>query len=250
VYAYAAALYASTIRPLAFVNAIPTPIATDPVFVELARNNRLVFFGDDGATGATPLTSDLLEHIAERRRLLKSIVQFNIGGNTDFLALTDERRNKAKEHTKSRIVRDVMGYEVPHYIKPTGYIEPLGDKKFVAIHIEYVSFNGAVDEIIINMRINDSPALAGMLVDLVRLGVMAVERREYGTVYPVNAFYMKNPGSGDGEARAVSKILAYQLLLKWIGPGLNPGKLPPSAAMILQQNRFGGEVKDSLKLLQ
>lgn len=215
VYAYAAALYAKEVGGAAFVNAIPTLIANDPAFVELAKENNLVIFGDDGATGATPLTADILSHLAQRNRYVKDIAQFNIGGNADFLALTDKERNKSKEFTKSSIVKELLGYDAPHYIKPTGFLEPLGDKKFIAMHIEYVSFNGAIDELIINGRINDSPALAGLLVDLVRLGKIAVDKKEFGTIYEVNAFYMKNPGPI--EKPNIPRIIAYEKMRMWAG---------------------------------
>lgn len=215
VYAYAAALYAKETNGAAFVNAIPTLIANDPAFVELARESNLVIFGDDGATGATPFTADVLTHLAQRNRYVKDIAQFNIGGNTDFLALTDKERNKSKEFTKSSIVKELLGYDAPHYIKPTGFLEPLGDRKFIAMHIEYVSFNGAVDELIINGRINDSPALAGLLVDLVRLGKIATERKEFGTIYEVNAFYMKNPGPQ--EKGNIPRIIAHEKMRIWAG---------------------------------
>lgn len=215
VYAYAASLYAKEKGGAAFVNAIPTLIANDPAFVELAKESNLVIFGDDGATGATPLTADILAHLAQRNRYVRDIAQFNIGGNTDFLALTDKERNKSKEFTKSSVVKDLLGYEAPHYIKPTGFLEPLGDKKFIAMHIEYVSFNGAVDELVITGRINDSPALAGLLADLVRLGKMAVEKKEFGTVYEVNAFYMKNPGPR--EKGNIPRIIAHEKMRIWAG---------------------------------
>ncbi|ADT84111.1 inositol-3-phosphate synthase [Thermococcus barophilus] len=215
VYAYAASLYAKEVGGAAFVNAIPTLIANDNAFLELAKESNLVIFGDDGATGATPLTADVLAHLAQRNRYVKDIAQFNIGGNTDFLALTDKDRNKSKEYTKSSVVKDILGYDAPHYIKPTGFLEPLGDKKFIAMHIEYVSFNGAIDELVITGRINDSPALAGLLVDLVRLGKIAVERKEWGTVYEVNAFYMKNPGPA--EKGNIPRIIAYEKMRQWAG---------------------------------
>ncbi len=204
-------------KPSAFINCIPAQIANDPACVELAKRNSCVVFGDDGASGATPLTADILEHMRQRSRRVLCISQFNIGGNTDFLSLMEPERNLAKETTKSSIVHDILGYEVPHYIKPTGYLMPLGDKKFVAMHIPYISFNGAEDELTITARINDSPALAGMLVDLIRLAKIAIERGEYGTVYPINAFYMKMPGPRD--AKAIPKVFAFELVRSWIGYG-------------------------------
>ncbi len=213
-YAYAVAKYSRTVKPAALINAIPSPIANDPGFIELFQKSNTVVFGDDGATGATPLTADLLEHLRQRNRKVLDIAQFNIGGNTDFLALDVPERNHMKKKTKSRIVEDILGYNAPNYIRPTGYLEPLGDRKFVAMIIEYQSFNNYRDELYIVARINDSPALAGLLVDLVRLGKIAVEKGITGTVYPVNAFYMKNPGPADKPA--VSKYDAYHILLEWL----------------------------------
>lgn len=214
-YAYATAMYSKDYKKAGFINVIPTPLANDDAVIELYRKVGAVVLGDDGATGATPLTADLLEHLAERNRYVKFIVQFNIGGNTDFLALAQPERNLMKEHTKSKIVEDILGYDAPHYIKPTGYLEPLGDKKFVAMHLEYLTFNGLQDEIYVLARINDSPALAGKLVDLIRLAKIAVDRGIRGTVYEINAFYMKKPGPLKG--KAVSKIISYYKLLGWIG---------------------------------
>lgn len=201
-------------RQAAFINCIPTQIANDPAMVKLAEQTGKVVFGDDGASGATPLTTDILEHLRQRGRRVNSICQFNIGGNTDFLSLTEPERNLAKEVTKSSIVEDILGYNTPHYIKPTGFLEPLGDKKFVSMHVSYTSFNGAEDEWIINARINDSPALAGLVVDLIRLAKISIDRGEFGTIYPVNAFYMKMPGPR--EAKSISKILAFEKLKEWI----------------------------------
>ena len=79
--------------------------------------------------------------------------------------------------------------------------------------------DGAMDELIINARINDSPALAGLIVDLIRLGKMAIERENFGTVYPVNAFYMKMPGPRD--ARTIPKIMGFEMVRDWLNEGID-----------------------------
>ncbi|PCN50770.1 myo-inositol-1-phosphate synthase [Candidatus Geothermarchaeota archaeon ex4572_27] len=213
-YAYVAAEYARERGPVAFVNGIPTPLANDSAFVDLYAERGSVLLGDDGATGATPLTADILEHLHERNRKVLYIAQFNIGGNTDFLALTVPQKNVMKEKTKSSIVRDILGYDAPHYIKPTGYLEPLGDKKFVSMHIGYKTFNGLEDELFVQIRINDSPAMAGNVVDTIRLAKIALDRGYKGTVYEINAFFMKKPGPPG--ARSIAKIVAYYNMLKWL----------------------------------
>lgn len=214
VYAYATGEYSRKYKKAAFINGIPTPLANDRAFIELYIKNNGVILGDDGATGATPLTADLLEHLAERNRKVRFVVQFNIGGNTDFLALTVPKKNLMKEITKSSIVKDILGYDAPHYIKPTGFLEPLGDKKFVSIHIEYVTFNGLKDEMYVAIRLNDSPAMAGSMVDLIRLGKIALDRGFKGTIYPINAYFMKRPGPP--HSKSISRIVAYYNLLKWL----------------------------------
>ena len=214
-YAYAIYLYmARTGRKVALVNGIPAPLANDKTILTLYERAGGLVFGDDGATGATPLTADLLEHLAERNRRVLSIAQFNIGGNMDFLALTLPEKNKMKEFTKSSVVEDILGYDAPHYIKPTGYLEPLGDKKFVSMHIWWKTFNGLEDELVVNMRINDSPALAGLLVDLIRISKSLLDRGYRGTVYEVNAFFMKKPGPPG--SRNVARVIAYHNLLNML----------------------------------
>ncbi len=212
-YAYAAAEYARrSSRPIAFVNFTPPPVANSPGVVKYYERVRALVLGDDAATGATPLTADLLEHMAERGRKVVSIAQFNIGGNMDFLSLTEPDRNHSKEVTKSSIVSDILGYDAPHYIKPTGYLEPLGDRKFVSMHIEYVSFGGFRDEIIVNARINDKANLAGLMASIAPLSKSLVDRGIYGTHVTTNRFFMKMPGPKG--TRNVGRIVAYYDLLR------------------------------------
>ena len=64
------------------------------------------------------------------------------------------------------------------------------------------------------MRINDSPALAGYIVDLVRLSKLALDRGYSGTIYEINAFFMKKPGPPS--ARNVAKIVAYYNLFNFL----------------------------------
>ncbi len=49
------------------------------------------------------------------------------------------------------------------------------DKKCVAMHLTYTAFNGLRDELFISACINDSPELAGLLVDQIRIGKIAID---------------------------------------------------------------------------
>ncbi|MDK2983543.1 MAG: myo-inositol-phosphate synthase, partial [Thermococcaceae archaeon] len=52
-------------------------------------------------------------------------------------------------------------------------------------------------------------------VDLVRLGKIAIEKKEFGTVYEVNAFYMKNPGPQ--KKGNIPRIIAHEKMRMWAG---------------------------------
>ncbi|MEM2794496.1 MAG: hypothetical protein QXY49_01430, partial [Thermofilaceae archaeon] len=83
-----------------------------------------------------------------------------------------------------------------------------------AMHVQWITFGGFTDELTVNMRINDSPALAGYMVDLARLAYVSLKSGIYGTVPEINAFYMKRPGPPN--LRQKSKIIAYQDLLAFV----------------------------------
>ncbi len=212
-YAYAVAEHSRRSgRHVAFINLTPPPIANSPGVVSYYARIGSLVLGDDAATGATPLTADILEHMAERERRVLSIAQFNIGGNSDFLSLVEPERNYSKEITKGAMVKDILGYDAPHYIKPTGYLEPLGDRKFVAMHIEYEGFGGFRDEIAVSARINDKSNLAGLIASVIPVAKGLVDRGISGTHATANRFFMKLPGPKD--LRITSKIVAYYDLLE------------------------------------
>lgn len=211
-YAYAAAEYSRLHNRVSFINLTPPLLANSPGVVSYYEKVGGLIFGDDAATGATPLTADLLEHMAERNRKVNSVAQFNIGGNMDFLSLTEPERNKSKENTKGSIVNDILGYDAPHYIKPTGYLEPLGDRKFIAMHIEYISFGGFTDEIVVTGRINDKANLGGVMASVIPITKAYIDRGYKGTVSSINRFFMKKPGPLG--TKNVSRIIAYNELMK------------------------------------
>ena len=63
----------------------------------------------------------------------------------------------------------------------------------------------------------DCPSLRGQrhIRELIKLLEEALDKRAYGTVYEVNAFYMKNPGpKGKGN---IPRIIAHEKMRMWVG---------------------------------
>lgn len=198
-------------RGIMHINGIPNKVANSPVFAELAEASSSVLIGDDISSGQSRMLSDLMEHYKEPNRRILSAVGSNWGGNMDFYRLKDEKRNESKRVTKTGCAQDILGYDLPSDIKPHGYLAPPRDKKAIFMHFPMKLFNEAEDEIFICGRINDSPAAAGMLLDMTRLRAVAVSRDEKGVVPAINSFYCKWFG------KQHSKILAYQELMSWLG---------------------------------
>ncbi|MBI4896484.1 MAG: inositol-3-phosphate synthase [Candidatus Aenigmarchaeota archaeon] len=210
-YAYAALMAArERKRGICVINGIPSEIANSPAFIALAQETNSIVIGDDLSTGQSRLLSDMMEHFKELNRTVTSLVGANWGGNMDFCRLQDSKRNESKKKTKTGCASDILGYEVPSDIRPHGYLPPLGDRKAVLIHVPYKTFGGIEDELFIVGRNTDSPAAAGMLVDLVRLGKIALDRRCAGAVSPINGFYCKRWG------KQKSKVLHFQDLCAWL----------------------------------
>ncbi len=197
-------------RGIAHINGIPSKVANSPVFKELAEETNSILIGDDISSGQSRFLSDFMEHYKEINRTMLCAIGANWGGNMDFFRLQDAERNESKKKTKTSCANDILGYPLESDIKPHGYLSPLGDKKTVFMHFPMRSFNGAEDEIYLCGRVNDSPAAAGMLVDMARLGKIAIDRNESGTADIINSFYCKWFG------KQKSKILAYQALIKWL----------------------------------
>lgn len=214
-YVYVVVKYVKEVGGVVFVNVILIFIVNDLVFVEFVKESNLVIFGDDGVIGVILFIVDIFSYFVQRNCYVFDIVQFNIGGNQDFLVLIDEERNRSKEFIKSLVVEDLFGYNVLYYIKLIGFFELFGDKKFIVMYIEYVSFNGVYDEFVIIGRINDSFVFVGLFVDFVRFGKIVIEKKEFGIVYEVNVFYMKN--FGFKEVRNILRIIVYEKMRMWVG---------------------------------
>ena len=93
-------------RAVAFVNAIPVFIASDPYWQLRFRNAGLPIIGDDikSQVGAT-ITHRVLTRLFEDRGVrLDRTYQLNFGGNTDFMNMLERERLQSKKISKTNAV--------------------------------------------------------------------------------------------------------------------------------------------------
>ena len=141
---------ASIEAKVSFLNCIPVFIASNPVWEKKFIDAGLPLIGDDMKSqfGASILSQMLQELAFSRGHKVKCHIQRNIGGNTDFLNMTDITRLKSKKLSKENVIRsqnDIRKINDNSFIHagPSEYIEYHKDNKIANIHMEMEGFMGS-----------------------------------------------------------------------------------------------------------
>ena len=92
---------------------------------------------------------------------------------------------------------------------PNGFVEFLGDTKTCFIRIEASSVLNSPLLLDIKMEVEDSPNAAGVLVNAVRLAMVAKDRAEAGVIDAVCPFLFKNPRYGATESVGLRMLDEY-----------------------------------------
>lgn len=195
---------------VAFVNAIPVPLAARPEWAARFREAGLPLVGDDvkSQVGATILHRTLVDLLASRGVETDRTYQLNVGGNADFLNMKDEERLEEKRASKTSAVlsRAAALTEGDVYIGPSGYVPWLRDEKVAFIHVEGEGFNGNRLRIEVHYSGGDSPNSAGVVYDAVRWCKLAADRGEGGPLPAVCAYLMKSPPEDWADAEALRTL--------------------------------------------
>ncbi|MCO1580267.1 hypothetical protein M8C13_31375 [Crossiella sp. SN42] len=202
---------AAALAGVAFVNATPEPVAHDPELVALFEANSVPLLGDDlrSHLGATTLHTALLELLQSRNLAITNTYQLNIGGNTDFLNLSDPVRAAGKIRSKGSALK-AAGIDATKVMAgPNGYVEFLGDTKTCFLRIEATSVLDSQLNIEIRMEVEDSPNAAGVLANAARVAKVALDRKHAGVLDEVCPFLFKRPRFGAPESVGLEKFTGF-----------------------------------------
>lgn len=179
----------------AFVNCNPVMISCDPDIAARFVQNRLPLLGDDikSQLGSTMLHRAIADKLLERGASISRSYQLNIGGNTDFLNMTNRARAKSKRHTKMSAVQSVIGMEVPLSVGPSDYVPQLEDHKVAYIRIEGKSCLGMAYTFEARLEVEDSPNAAGVAIDAIRCARVALDHDLYGSIAEPSGYLFKHP---------------------------------------------------------
>jgi myo-inositol-1-phosphate synthase len=183
---------------VAFVNAIPVFIASDPEWAAKFANAGVPIVGDDikSQVGATIVHRILARLFEDRGAALDRTYQLNFGGNMDFKNMLERKRLKSKKISKTQSVTSQIeqGIEDEHvHIGPSDHVPWLDDRKWAYIRLEGRNFGDVPMSVELKLEVWDSPNSAGVIIDAVRCAKVALDRGIGGPLLGPSAYFMKSP---------------------------------------------------------
>ncbi|TCK27695.1 inositol-3-phosphate synthase [Pseudonocardia endophytica] len=199
---------------VAFVNALPVFIASDPEWAERFRAAGVPIVGDDikSQVGAT-ITHRVLARLFEDRGVqLDRTMQLNVGGNMDFLNMKELERLESKKTSKtqsvtSQVDRDLGKSNV--HIGPSDYVAWLDDRKWAYVRLEGRAFGDVPLNLEYKLEVWDSPNSAGIIIDAVRAAKIAKDRGIGGPILSASSYFMKSPPEQYRDSVAYDKVEAF-----------------------------------------
>jgi len=183
---------------VAFVNALPVFIASDPVWAEKFETAGVPIVGDDikSQVGAT-ITHRVMAKLFEDRGVqLDRTMQLNVGGNMDFLNMLERERLESKKISKTQAVTSNLQREFKTkdvHIGPSDHVGWLDDRKWAYVRLEGRAFGDVPLNLEYKLEVWDSPNSAGVIIDAVRAAKIAQDRGIGGPVVAASAYLMKSP---------------------------------------------------------
>jgi myo-inositol-1-phosphate synthase len=183
---------------VAFVNALPVFIASDPVWAKKFEDAGLPIVGDDikSQVGATITHRVMAKLFEDRGVVLDRTYQLNVGGNMDFKNMLERDRLESKKVSKTQAVTSNLGHDLGArnvHIGPSDYVQWLDDRKWAYVRLEGRAFGDVPLNLEYKLEVWDSPNSAGIIIDAVRAAKIALDRSIGGAIIPASTYLMKSP---------------------------------------------------------
>jgi myo-inositol-1-phosphate synthase len=183
---------------VAFVNAIPVFIASDPVWARRFEEAGVPIVGDDikSQVGATIVHRLLARLFEDRGMVLDRTYQLNVGGNMDFKNMLERERLESKKVSKTQAVTSQLDNGIAAddvHIGPSDHVPWLEDRKWAYIRLEGRNFGDVPLNLELKLEVWDSPNSAGVIIDALRCARIAKDRGIGGPLIGPSAYFMKSP---------------------------------------------------------
>jgi myo-inositol-1-phosphate synthase len=183
---------------VAFVNALPVFIASDPVWAKKFEDAGVPIIGDDikSQVGATITHRVMAKLFEDRGVVLDRTYQLNVGGNMDFKNMLERERLESKKISKTQAVTSNLNHDMGAknvHIGPSDYVQWLDDRKWAYVRLEGRAFGDVPLNLEYKLEVWDSPNSAGIIIDAIRAAKIAKDRGVSGAVLSASAYLMKSP---------------------------------------------------------
>ncbi|WP_407319909.1 inositol-3-phosphate synthase [Isoptericola halotolerans] len=187
---------------VAFVNALPVFIASDPEWAKKFEDAGVPIVGDDikSQVGATITHRVLAKLFEDRGVVLDRTYQLNVGGNMDFKNMLQRDRLESKKVSKTQAVTSnltgALGGKTEDrnvHIGPSDYVAWLDDRKWAYVRLEGRAFGEAPISLEYKLEVWDSPNSAGIIIDAIRAAKIAKDRGTGGPILSASTYFMKSP---------------------------------------------------------
>jgi myo-inositol-1-phosphate synthase len=187
---------------VAFVNAIPVFIASDPEWAAKFDAAGVPIVGDDikSQVGATIVHRILARLFEDRGLVLDRTYQLNVGGNMDFKNMLERERLESKKVSKTQSVTSNLQGELANkvsdrnvHIGPSDYVAWLDDRKWAYVRLEGRAFGDVPLSLEYKLEVWDSPNSAGIIIDAIRAAKIAKDRGIGGPILSASTYLMKSP---------------------------------------------------------
>jgi myo-inositol-1-phosphate synthase len=183
---------------VAFVNAIPVFIASDPEWAAKFEAAGVPIVGDDikSQVGATIVHRTLARLFEDRGTTIDHTYQLNFGGNMDFMNMLERSRLKSKKISKTQSVTSQIDAGISDHdvhIGPSDHVPWLDDRKWAFIRLEGRNFGDVPLTVELKLEVHDSPNSAGVIIDALRCAKVAKDRGIGGPVTAACQYFMKSP---------------------------------------------------------
>ncbi|GEP40475.1 inositol-3-phosphate synthase [Nocardioides psychrotolerans] len=183
---------------VAFVNALPVFIASDPVWAKKFEDAGVPIIGDDikSQVGATITHRVMAKLFEDRGVVLDRTYQLNVGGNMDFKNMLERDRLESKKISKTQAVTSNISHDLGArnvHIGPSDYVQWLDDRKWAYVRLEGRAFGDVPLNLEYKLEVWDSPNSAGIIIDAIRAAKIAKDRGIGGPIISASSYLMKSP---------------------------------------------------------
>ena len=183
---------------VAFVNALPVFIASDPEWAAKFEAAGVPIIGDDikSQVGATITHRVMAKLFEDRGVVLDRTYQLNVGGNMDFKNMLERDRLESKKISKTQAVTSNLEHDLGArnvHIGPSDYVQWLDDRKWAYVRLEGRAFGDAPINLEYKLEVWDSPNSAGIIIDAIRAAKIAKDRGIGGALLSASSYLMKSP---------------------------------------------------------